>query len=171
MDLTKLVDGIPELRERIGGVEVVFSEIPIEGLARLQAWINSHVPNPLEAIRDYLSKIPSDVASELADKARRESLVWPPKIGTAEGATALFSSTHGQVAAFHEGLKVNHADATFADAERLYMVLKREVAKSKDERRVKRIYATIFGTDVADENDGAPVLKNGRAPIAASTGA
>lgn len=171
MDLTKLVDGIPELREVIGGVEVVFSEIPIEGLARLQSWVNDHVPNPLEAIRDHLAKLPQAIASDLAEKARRESLTWPPEIGTGEGAVALLGSTEGQIIAFHEGLRVHHSDATFGDAGRLYRVLKREVAKSKDERRVRRIYATIFGTDAVDDVDGAPVLKNGRPlVVAASTG-
>lgn len=170
MDLTKLVDGIPELEETIGGVRVVFSEIPIEGLARLQAWINAHVPHPLDAIRDRLAKLPPAVASDLAERARREATQWPPEIGSAEGAVALLGSTEGQVAAFHEGLKVHHPDATPSDAARLYKVLRREVAKTRDQRRVKRIYATIFGTGAADEDDEVIALKNGRPPVAASTG-
>jgi hypothetical protein len=211
MDLTKLVDGIPDLLERIGGVEVVFSEVPIEGLARLQAWIKANVPHPLEAIRDYLAKLPPGVASDLAEKARRDAMNWPPEIGTAEAAVALLGSTEGQVAAFLEGLLVHHPDATPSDARRLYNTLKREVAMdlarrkrkaeleilyqamldcderitiddamkvlreikaaSVEDKRVKRIYATIFGTATADEEDEVRALKNGRAPVAASTGA
>lgn len=170
MDLTKLVDGIPELRERIGGVDLVFSEIPIEGLARLQAWINEHVPHPLEAIRGRLDGLPASIASDLADKARREATNWPPEVGTPEAAAALLGSTAGQVAALLEGLRVHHPDATPDDAARLYRTLRREVARSKDERRVRRIYATIFGTATPDDEAEGPAPKNGRAPVAASIG-
>lgn len=170
MDLTKLVDDAPELHERIGGVDVVFSEIPIEGLARLQAWINMHVSNPLEAIRDELPKLPPAIASELAERARREALDWPPEVGTEEGASRLLGSPTGQVMAFYEGLRVHHPDATVADADRLYRALKREAVKSGGLRRVKRIYATIFGTGTADADAEAPAPKNGQAPVAASTG-
>jgi hypothetical protein len=170
MDLTHLIDSVPELRERIGGVDIVFSEIPIEGLARLQAWIKEHVPNPLEAIRDHLAKLPPAIATDLAERARREARDWPPEIGTADGATSLLGSENGQIWAFYEGIRVHHPDATITDASRLYRVLKREVARSKDERRVRRIFATIFGTTTADEDDEVPALKNGRTPIAASIG-
>lgn len=171
MDLTQLVDGIPELEESIGGVRVVFSEVPLGGLARLQAWINEHTPHPLEAIRDQLGHLPPAIASDMAERARREALDWPPEIGTAEGANALLGSTEGQVEAFWEGLRVHHPDATHSDAARLYKVLKREVAKSRDQRRVKRIYATIFGTATPDdEEDEVQALKNGRPPVVASTG-
>lgn len=170
MDLTKLIDAVPELRERIGGIDVVFSEITIEGLARLQSWIKDEVPHPLEALRDHLEHLPPAIAADLAERARHESMNWPPEIGTAEGATALLGSTNGQIHAFYEGLRVHHPDATIVDAARLYKVLKREVARSKDKRRVRRIYATIFGTDTADEDEAVSALKNGRSPIAASIG-
>lgn len=170
MDLTKLVDGIPELRERIGGVDLVFSEISVLGLARLQAWINEHVPHPLEAIRGHLDGLPDAVAADLADRARREATSWPPEVGTPEAAGVLLGSTSGQVAALQEGLLVHHPDATREDADRLYRTLRREVARSKDERRVRRIYATIFGTATADDDAEVSAPKNGRAPVAASTG-
>lgn len=170
MDLTQLVDTAPELEERIGGVRVFFSEIPIEAMAGLQAWIKERVPHPLEAIRDHLAHLPPAIAAELAERARQEAKSWPPEVGTEDGARVLTGTPDGQAECFYEGLKVHHPDVTRDDASRLYRQLRREVSKSRDGRRVLRIFATIFGTDPPDERQDMPVLKNGQPLVAASIG-
>lgn len=150
MDLSQLLDSGPEIVETIGGMKFRFSEITLDGMARLQSWIREHVPHPVEQIKPWLDGLPSEERRELLETAMDQARDWPPLLGTAEGAMALLRSELGQVQAFKEGLLVHHPDATLDDAAKIYRVLKAEVGREArnggESARIRRIYATIFGT-------------------------
>lgn len=181
LDLSGLLDSGPELVEVIGGMEFRFSELPLAALARLQSWIRANSPHPIDSLKPHLEGLPESDRQGLLEKARREAMDWPPQIGTPEGAMALLGTEAGQVEALWEGLRVHHESATRDDAWRIYRALKREVARDArrggETSRVKRIYATLFGTADAMDDDGhglpkgpaAAAVSNGRSSPAAAS--
>lgn len=137
MDLTQLT-GAPELTVTLGGRHYHFSELPLESLGRLQAYIRRTVPDPFEHARAKCKGLPESVQATLLENARRESLRWPPQLGTAEGAHALLDHEAGQVEAIHEGLQVHHAGASREEAVRVYRLI-------RGEAMARRVFGVLFG--------------------------
>lgn len=168
MDLTELTDE-PELTVTIAGKTLHFSELRIGSLAKLQAWIKANIPDPLVSLRERLKGYPESAIAQVTAEARRETPNWPPVIGTNQAAIVLMGSLEGQVQALWVGLQFHQPGTTFEDAERVYWAMKR----SRDEKLVKRIYGTLFGTanPERDEEDETPGPKGeSTATAAASNG-
>jgi hypothetical protein len=169
LDLTELTDE-PEFTTTIGGKTFHFSELPIAGMAKLQGWIKTNVPDPLVTVRERLAGYPESVAAQVASDARRETPHWPPIMGSPEAAVALMGTRQGQVYSLWVGLLVHHSDATIEDAERIYRTLK----KTRNEKLVTRIFRVIFGKDVQErdeDNEGERSGPKGEAPpVPASNG-
>lgn len=169
MDLTELTDE-PEFTTTIGGKTFHFSELPIAGMAKLQGWIKTNIPDPLVTVRDRLAGYPESVVAQVVSDARRETPLWPPMVGTSEAAVALMGTQAGQVYSLWVGLLVHQPTATIEDADRLYRILK----KRRDGKLVKRIFRTIFGTSVSerdeDEEGESPGPKGEASPVPVSNG-
>jgi hypothetical protein len=145
MDLTELTDE-PELTVTIGGMAFNFSDLPINYMAKLQAWIKANVPDPLVELRSRLEGYPESVIAQLTAEVRREYPAWPPIVSTREAAVVLMGSTQGQVQTLWVALMVHYPTVTIDEADKIYRALKR----MRDEKLVTRIYTTIFGTAGAD---------------------
>jgi len=184
MSLTTATDS-PELTVTIGSASYSFSELPIAALAKLQAWIRSHVPHPLDALKGHLDGLDPADRAVLLEAARVEARSWPPEIGTAAGAAALLGSEPGQVEALAAGLSVHHPELTRPDVERLYRALGKETmrlvraARSRGraydgEGTMRRVFATLFGLDDGgggdDDEVGLPNSDARPVPSEASTG-
>lgn len=135
----------------IGGVEYLLSELTIASLGRLQAWIKTNVPHPIDAIKPHLAGLDSECKAILLDQARKESQSWPPIMGTQAAARLLSERPDFQVELFWEGLKQHKADATRTEAERLF----RKVRDSQEKSRA--ILACLFGRNPSeDEGSDGP---------------
>jgi hypothetical protein len=169
LDLTELTDE-PEFTTTIGGKLFYFSELPIAGMAKLQGWIKTNIPDPVVTLRERLAGYPDSVVAQVVSDARRETPHWPPIMGSPEAAVIMMSTQQGQIYSFWVGLLVHHEGATMEDAERVYRMLK----KARNEKLVTRIFRIIFGRDVPerDENDkeNSPDPKGEAAPAPASNG-
>jgi hypothetical protein len=169
LDLTELTEE-PEFTTTIGGYTFHFSELPIAGMAKLQGWIKTNVPDPLVTLRERLQGYPDSVVAQVVSDARRETPHWPPIIGSPEAALIMMGTQQGQVYSFWIGLLVHHSDATIENAERIYRTLK----KARNEKLVTRIFRIIFGRDVPErdeenaENSSGP--KGEASPVPASNG-
>ena len=164
LTLTELADA-PELSVTIGGHLFHFSELRLEQLGRLQAFINRTVPDPWQHARSRVAGLPDGVAAAVLENARQESLRWPPQLGTGAGAVALLSTDEGQVLALHEALQVHQPAMTLDDARAVFKAMRKDTAaemrKAKAEGRVykgegvaRRIFAVAFGQDDPDADDG-----------------
>jgi hypothetical protein len=168
LDLTELTDE-PDLTVTIGGEPYHFSELPIGSLAKLQSWIKANVPDPLVALRERLQGYPESVAAQVASDVRREYPTWPPVIGSPKAAVAMMDQQPGQVYAFWIGLLVHQPATTIEAAERLYRTLK----KMRDEKKVRRIFQTIFDmapSERDEDGEGDPGPKGEGTATAASNG-
>lgn len=151
----------PQFVVEVEGRSYSFSEVPLASLARLQAIVKEVVPHPVDAIAPRLQALAEADRRYLLDRAYDEARYWPPRAGTMAFSLALLGSPEGQVAALLEGLRVHRPDATPADADRLYQALERDAAarsraKAPDDRKVARIFATIFGTYRPEDDRDAP---------------
>ncbi|HXS24477.1 MAG TPA: hypothetical protein VN719_09620 [Gemmatimonadales bacterium] len=147
MDLARLSNQPVEIV--VAGQPLLFGELTLEGIARLQAWVKEHVPHPLRALQGQLVGFSESEKSELLRQAREDAKAWPPQIGTRKGNGALLSTEEGQIAALTEALKVHQPIWTDADGKRLYRQLERWGRKHPDqaEATLRRIYAIAFGVD------------------------
>lgn len=155
MDLATLI-GLPELSVEIRGRLYQFSELPIDSLARLQAWVKANVPHPLDVVKGHLDGLPDGDRRYLLDQARIDARSWPPVVGTAAGAAALLSTEPGQFEAFFEGLLV-HQPATVrnlarslfrglrADAAKAAQAAQKEGREFDGESTARSIFAVLFG--------------------------
>ena len=164
LTLTELADA-PELSVEIGGHLLHFSELPLERLARLQAFIARTVPDPWRHAREKAAGLPDGVAAVLLENARQESLRWPPQLGTAAGAVALLSTDEGQMEALFEALQVHQPATTRDDARAVWKLMRKDSAarmrRARAEGRAyrgeglaRRIFAVAFGQDDPDLDDG-----------------
>lgn len=173
MDPAKLslieLDDRPELTATIGGREYHFGELPLEQLARLDAFLRRTVPHPVQAIRPHLAGLPDADRQALLENARREARSWPPQAGTSAGMAAILSTEPGQLEALEAGLAVHHPGLSRADAARVYRQLQRDAMREAARRRragladdgeglVKRIFSVIFGY-------GDPALEDAEEPL------
>jgi hypothetical protein len=72
-----------------------FPRLTLDGLRRLQAWIDANAPSPLQVTALHLHGVPEDVARRALDQALEATDRWaPPRIGTPE-AEALLGSMDG----------------------------------------------------------------------------
>ena len=85
MDLTTLT-GSPELTVPIGGRVYAFSELPIDALAKLQAFIRANTPNPLDLVKPHLDGLSTADRQHVLEQARLDAKNWPPQVGTSAGA-------------------------------------------------------------------------------------
>lgn len=177
MTLDQLTDE-PQLSIGIGGRLYRFSELPIEGLGRLQAWLKANCVHPVTALKDHLDGLPDRDRERLLEAARREGRDWPPQVGTAAGAAALLGTEPGQIEALYEGLRVHQPETSRELAVRIFRQLRRDAGKlaaaARKEGReydgegpARLIFATLFGLEDPDDEldlpkDRAPEGANGR---------
>lgn len=148
MDLTELTDK-PQYSATIGGREYHFSELPVDSLASLQAWIKANTPHPVSAIKDYPEDISPEDRRYFLGLAYSEAKSWPPKIGTPDGARALFGTEAGQIESLYWGLIVHQPKATREDAKALY----RELVAAKADGTIKAIVGVMFGLPVHEDEE------------------
>jgi hypothetical protein len=152
MDLAQLTDA-PTI-VNVGGKDYAFSELTLASMGKLQGWIKSNFPHPLEAIKPHLEGFAAADRAYMIEAAQREAAYWPPAIGTPRASACLLTSPQGQTQVLYEGLKVHDPAATIEDADRLRRLLKRDEAKSL------MVIGLIFGTydpgdDEAPKDPGA----------------
>jgi GTP-binding protein len=73
----------PEFSVSIGGKEYKFSELPIDSLGSLQAWVKANTPHPLAAIKDYLEGLPLEDRRYLLEREIEQNLshvAWAPRV-------------------------------------------------------------------------------------------
>ena len=165
MDLTKLT-GYPELVVEVDGEAYGFSELPIDKIARLQSYLNQITPHPLDSLKGRLDGLTSEDRQFLLERARKDSLAWPPRIGTAEGAAALLGHAEGQLEAFFVGVSIHQSSTTRDEAAKL---LKRLGRQAGGEGLATRIFKVLFGLDPNDDPE-TPPNRGGPRPTPASTG-
>ncbi len=137
----------------LDGESYGFSELSIEGLGRLQAWIKRASPHPIEAVKPHLKGLePADRAALLAD-ARRAAESWPPEIGTGAAAQVLLGREEGRVETLWEALKVHQPQTTREAAARLARRLRRV---NPDGGTLARVFRIALGIpESADSDDAA----------------
>lgn len=162
------LDDRPELTATIGGRPYHFSEVPIERLADLDAFIRRTVPHPIDALRPHLAGLAESDRAALLLAARAEARSWPPQAGTAAGMAALLSTEAGQLEALAAGLSVHHPEVTRDEARRIYRQLQREALREAARKRragqaddgeglVRRIFSVIFGFGDPDLSEEEPI--------------
>jgi len=155
LTLDQLTDA-PQLTVSIGGRFYQFSELPLDALGRLQAWIKQAVPNPIDAVKPHLAGLNPEDRRALLDRAYDDALSWPPILGTAAGAKALLSGEPGQTEAFCEGLSIHQPQISRAEAVRLYKTLLRDAARDRSAARTAaRIFAVLFGAPDPERAGGS----------------
>lgn len=171
----------PELTVPIGGFVFGFSELPVEKLDELQAFIRRTTPHPLEAVKKHLEGLDLDDRQFLLEQARVDAKNWPPQVGTAAGALALLSSEPGQIEALRVGLTVHQPGTSEAEARRVFKALRKQAAqdaaaakakgqKYSGEGTVQRIFACLFGLDDFEPEAGESLPKEQALPTTRSTG-
>lgn len=180
LGLAELTDQ-PTLSVAIGGKTYRFSELTLEGLGRLQAWINTHCVDPLESIKSGLEGFPPEDRQFLLNEARKDRKAWPPDVKTSAGKKALLGTDPGnggepgQIEALFEGLRVHWPSVTREQAHRMYRDLTKEAfqlakaakragKKFNGETTIQRIYATMFDLDMPDPDDEAIEFPKDLAP-------
>ena len=96
MSLAELTDQ-PELTVSIGGTEYHFSELTLECKGKLQAFIKSKVPHPVEAIKPHLEGLSQEDRRYLISQAREDAQSWPPDVESVKGKTALLGTDSWQL--------------------------------------------------------------------------
>ena len=146
----------PCLTIDIAGQTYRFSELPIEALGRLQAFIKAVVPHPVAALAGHLDGLDEADRRYLLEQARLEAKSWPPVIGTAEGSAVLLGSEAGQIETLYEGLRVHQPATTREFAKRIFRHLRKQSADDSlraqrngreydGEGPARRIFAVLFG--------------------------
>lgn len=169
LGLAELTDQ-PTLSVTIGGKAYRFSELTLDGLGRLQAWINKHCVNPLDSIKSGLDGFSEEDRRTLLDQARKEYKSWPPDIKTSRGKKAVLGSEPGeggepgQIEVLFEGLRVHQPETTREQSREIYGALTKEAMKLakaakragkkfNGETTIQKIYATMFDLDMPDPDD------------------
>jgi hypothetical protein len=145
MDLAEHTDQPTEVI--VAGKTYLFSELTIEAMGRLQAWIKANVPHPLKALQGQLDGFSAEDRATLLDQARKEAAHWPPSIGTPAAAQALASSREGMAEVIYEGLRGANPEAPRDSAISILKSIRRDEAKSRE------VFGIIYGLD---EGDDAP---------------
>ena len=136
MDLAEHLDQPQPVR--VDGVDYPFSELAIASLAKLQAWIKEHVPNPLVAIRSQLKGFDAEDRHFLLDQARKDAANWPPLMGSPQAGRLLAERPDFQVETLWVGLQQHWPECERATAEHLHR-------KVKNLPQARTIYAILFG--------------------------
>lgn len=87
-------------------------------LGRLQAWLKTKVPNPLELVRPHMDGLPDEVAKHVWTLAYEEFKRWPPQFGD-EATIDLLVGAEGQAEFLLVALGRYLPGFTRADAEQL----------------------------------------------------
>jgi hypothetical protein len=180
MNLVTALDQ-PELEISIGGRIYYFSELPLACRARLQSWIQSKTPHPMEAVKAHVEGLDTDDRQYLLNEARKEAQDWPPDIGSPRGKILLLGTDAGQAETLYVGLTVHQPDMTREAAHKLFRALEREAAyerrRAKSEGRepagenaIQRIYACMFGLILPSDEEGLPKKDQAPTTNGASTG-
>ena len=159
----------PRLTVEVEGVVYRFSELPLEAMARIQAWIRTNVPHPLDALKGRLDGLDPEDRRYLLDRAYDAAQEWPPRVGTKAAGEVLAQSMAARLVVFLEGLRVHQPNATEADAQRLHDALIRGSDRADGIRTAKRILQVLHGVEddepddddqAGDQADGGPAPKD-----------
>lgn len=158
--LDELLDG-PTMTVQAGSRRLLFGELPLAALGRLQGWLRANAPHPVSSLAGRLDGLSDADRRHLLDKAHEEARHWPPVIGSPAAARALLGSDAGLIEVIYEGLLVHQPGSTRDDAARLVRALSRRVEKAIRAAKgtgvrpaavddVMKLTAVLFGTADAD---------------------
>jgi hypothetical protein len=127
----------------VGGQEYRFSEVSLQDLADLEAWIATQLPDPLELARRLAEGLPVELAREILAQGYLDAKAGRGRFGSPE-ASQVLRSTVGFGRLLHCSLRKQHPDITQDQA----FALAARVLAEPDATQEK-ISAALFGREPA----------------------